>query len=124
MQMKGRERAVPSNVRVLWSAQLRTRTRAVPKLVLVAALNAWLLIHSGLELQTKFLSRGSVRGPEPQVDCQAPSSSHNEPSLTSFADHAAIQVIDQLSTVAPIGLLLLAPLAHRFGYHHQVGHSK
>jgi hypothetical protein len=30
-----RERAVPSNVRVLWSAQLRTRTRAVPKLVLV-----------------------------------------------------------------------------------------
>src|ERR1700741_3467414 len=94
MQMKGRERAVPSNVRVLWSAQLRTRTRAVPKLVLVAALNAWLLIHSGLELQTKFLSRGSVRGPEPQFDRQAPSRSHNEPSLPSFADHAA-QFLDR-----------------------------
>jgi acetate kinase len=33
MQMKGRERAVPSNVRADFSAQLRTRTRAVPKSV-------------------------------------------------------------------------------------------
>ena len=30
---KGRERAVPSNVRAVSSAPLRTRTRAVPKLV-------------------------------------------------------------------------------------------
>src|SRR5260370_25351331 len=60
----------------------------------VAALNAWLLIHSRWELQTKFLSRGLARGPAPQVDCQAPSSSHNEPSFTSFADHAA-QFLDR-----------------------------
>src|SRR6516162_11022686 len=94
MQMKGRERAVPSNVRALWSAQLRIRTRAVPKFVFVAALNAWLLIHSGLELQSKFLSRSSARCPAPQVDCQAPSGSHNEPSFTSFADQAA-QFLDR-----------------------------
>src|ERR1700730_296696 len=89
MLMKGRERAVPSNLPAGFSAQLRIRTRAVPKLVFVAALNAWLLSHSWLELQTKFLSRGSAGGPAPQVDCRAPSSSHNEPSFTSFADHSA-----------------------------------
>ena len=94
MQMKGRERAVPSNIRAVLSTQLRNRTRAVPKLVLVAALNAWLLIHSRLELQTKFLSRGLARGPAPQVDCQAPSSSHNEPSFSSFADHR-VQFLDR-----------------------------
>src|SRR5258705_947087 len=60
----------------------------------VAALNAWLLSHSGLELQTKFLSRGSAGGPAPQIDCQAPSSSHNEPPFTSFADHSA-QFLDR-----------------------------
>jgi hypothetical protein len=46
MQMKGRERAVPSNVRADFSAQMRIRTRAVPKLGVVAALNAWFLSHS------------------------------------------------------------------------------
>src|SRR5260370_34971005 len=55
----------------------------------VAALNAWLLSHSWLELQTKFLSRGSAGGPAPQIDCQAPSTSHNEPPFTSFADPSA-----------------------------------
>src|ERR1700736_1955855 len=73
---------------------MRIRTRAVPKLVFVAALNAWLLSHSWLELQTKFLSRGSAGGPAPQIDCQAPSSSHNEPSFTSFADHR-LQFLDR-----------------------------
>jgi hypothetical protein len=37
---------VPSNLPAGFSAQLRIRTRAVPKLVFVAALNAWLLSHS------------------------------------------------------------------------------
>src|SRR5258707_10696265 len=94
MQMKGRERAVPSNVRAVSSAQMRIRTRAVPKLVFVAALNAWLLSHSWMDLQTKFLSRGWAGGPAPQIDCQARSSSHNEPSFTSFADHSA-QFLDR-----------------------------
>src|SRR6266481_3346337 len=91
---EGRERAVPSNVRAVSSAQLRIRTRAVPKLVFVAALNAWLRSHSWLDLQTKFLSCGSAGGPAPQVDCQAPSSSHNQPSFTSFAYHR-LQFLDR-----------------------------
>src|SRR5262245_46519734 len=72
-----------------FSAQLRIRTRAVPKLVFVAALNAWLLSHSWLELQTKFLSRGSACGPAPEIDGQAPGSCHNESAFTSFAGHTA-----------------------------------
>jgi hypothetical protein len=48
-----------------FGAQLRIRTRAVPKSVWVAALNAGFLNHGGLELQTKVFRRGAVGGQPP-----------------------------------------------------------
>jgi hypothetical protein len=47
-------------------------------------LESWL---NGGELQPKDVGARSPRGPSPQVDCQAPSSSDNEAFFASFAHH-------------------------------------
>ena len=46
-------------------------------------------------MQTKFLSGSPTGGQAPQVDRQAPSCSHNEPSFASFTEQSVAQLLDR-----------------------------
>src|SRR5438067_11649299 len=76
-----------------FDAQLVIRTRAVPKSVGVAALNAGVLSHRGLQSQTKVFRRGSTGGQAPQVDGQTPGRRHYQPAFAAVAD-ATAQLLD------------------------------
>jgi hypothetical protein len=72
-----------------FSAQGTPRTRAVPKGVLEAALNAPWLGQGGLQLQTKGLRGGSAGGQAPQVDGQTSGRRHRQPAFGALANATA-----------------------------------
>jgi len=80
----GRERAVPSRYRGYFSGPTENSyTRRSQIGCLFQHLSGRFLSRWIGELQTKFLSGSPTGGQAPQVDRQAPSCSHNEPSFAA-----------------------------------------
>src|SRR6201984_1729710 len=92
----GRERAVPSRYRGYFSGPTensytrRSQIGCVFQHLGGRCLSRWIG-----ELQTKFLTGSPTGGQAPQVDRQAPSCSHNEPSFASFTEQRVAQLLDR-----------------------------
>jgi len=96
MQMKGRERAVPSRYRGYFSGPTENSYMRRSQIgVCSQRLSGRFLSRWIGELQTKFLSGSPTGGQAPQVDRQAPSCSHNEPSFASFTEQSVAQLLDR-----------------------------
>src|SRR5258708_9449601 len=92
----GRERAVPSRYRGYFSGPTENSyTRRSQIGCLFQHLSGRFLSRWIGELQTKFLSGSPTGGQAPQVDRQAPSCSHNEPSFASFTEQSVAQLLDR-----------------------------
>jgi hypothetical protein len=92
----GRERAVPSRYRGYLSGPTENSyTRRSQIGCLFQHLSGRFLSRWLGELQTKFLSGSPTGGQAPQVDRQAPSCSHNEPSFASFTEQSVAQLLDR-----------------------------
>src|SRR5260370_35497854 len=92
----GRERAVPSRYRGYFSGPTENSyTRRSQIGCLFQHLSGRFLSRWIGELQTKFSSGSPTGGQAPQVDRQAPSCSHNEPSFASCTDQSVAQLLDR-----------------------------